>query len=121
MIIGGSKKQVIKNIQQALDEGNLNKKVENGDPSLSPEEKRELLLRYQSRRKERKYRIYNDAACIVRDVVGWTQNRDTKIIGMENLKAVETGAIITSNHFNPLDNTVIRKMSKKAGKKDFIS
>lgn len=39
MIIGGSKKQVIKNIQQALDEGNLNKKVENGDPSLSPEEK----------------------------------------------------------------------------------
>lgn len=117
MIIGGSKKQVINNIQQALDEGNLNKKVENGDPSLSPEEKRELLLRYQSRRKERKYRIYNDAACIVRDVVGWTQNRDTKIIGMENLKAVETGAIITSNHFNPLDNTVIRKMSKKAGKK----
>lgn len=117
MIIGGSKKQVINNIQQALAEGNLNKKVETGDHALSPEEKRELLLRYQHRRKERKYRIYNDAACLVRDAVGWSQNRDTKIRGMENLKGVENGAIVTSNHFNPLDNTIIRKMTKKVGKK----
>lgn len=117
MIIGGSKKQVINNIQQALAEGNLNKKVETGDPALSPEEKRELLLRYQHRRKERKYRIYNDAACLVRDAAGWSQNRDTKIRGMENLKGVENGAIVTSNHFNPLDNTIIRKMTKKVGKK----
>lgn len=45
------------------------------------------------------------------------ENRDTEVIGLENVKNINTGAIITSNHFNPLDNTVVRKFAKKAGKK----
>lgn len=117
MIIGGSKKQVISNIQRALAEGNLNKKVELGDPALSSKEKQELLLRYGQCKKGRKYRICNSIACAIRDGVGWSQNRNTIIKGMENLKMVTGGAIITCNHFNPLDSTIIRKFTRRARKK----
>lgn len=117
MIIGGSKKQVIGNIQRALAEGNLNKKVELGDPALSSKEKHELLLRYGQCKKGRKYRICNSIACAIRDGVGWSQNRKTIIKGMENLKMVTGGAIITCNHFNPLDSTIIRKFTRRARKK----
>lgn len=117
MIIGGSKKQVIGNIQRALAEENLNKKVELGDPALSSKEKHELLLRYGQCKKGRKYRICNSIACAIRDGVGWSQNRNTIIKGMENLKMVTGGAIITCNHFNPLDSTIIRKFTRRARKK----
>ena len=35
---------------------------------------------------------------------------------MENLASVDGGAIITANHFNPMDNTVIRHLAMKCGK-----
>ena len=39
MIIGGSKKEVIKNIETNINNNELNKKVEVGDPNLTEEEK----------------------------------------------------------------------------------
>ena len=44
------------------------------------------------------------------------QNKETEIIGIENIQNIKTGAIITSNHFNPLDSTVVQKAMKKVGK-----
>ena len=38
MIIGGSKKEVIKNIETNINNNELNKKVEVGDPNLTEEE-----------------------------------------------------------------------------------
>ena len=49
-------------------------------------------------------------------MVTWSENRDTEIEGIENIAEIKSGAIITSNHFNPLDNTVVRKFTKKIGK-----
>ena len=46
MIIGGEKNQVILNMQKAIQAGELNQKVEEGDPSLSPEDREALLERY---------------------------------------------------------------------------
>ena len=43
MIIGGSKKEVIKNIQKNILENELNKKVEVGDPILTDEEINKVL------------------------------------------------------------------------------
>ena len=38
-----------------------------------------------------------------------------EVKGIENLEKVKTGAIITSNHFNPIDTTIIQKLIKKLG------
>ena len=43
MIIGGSKKEVIKNIKDAADSGRFNDKVEIGDPELNNIERKRLL------------------------------------------------------------------------------
>lgn len=117
MIIGGEKNQVILNMQKAIQAGELNQKVEEGDPSLLPEDREALLERYLAGQGSHKRRCRSYAACKIRDVIGWTQNRDTQIAGLEQLAGLEGGAVVTSNHFNPLDSTIIRALSKRAGKK----
>lgn len=39
-----------------------------------------------------------------------------EIIGMDNLKNVSTGAIVTCNHFNPFDSFAIEKVFRLSGK-----
>ena len=43
-------------------------------------------------------------------------NKDTEIVGMENIPDDLRGVIITSNHFSPLENTVIRYLMSKKGR-----
>ena len=47
-------------------------------------------------------------------------DNDITIKGLENIKDLDlsNGAIITSNHFNPLDTFIIRKLVEKVLKKD---
>lgn len=47
-------------------------------------------------------------------------DKDIQVNGAEKLKNVDLskGAIITSNHFNPLDTFIIRKLVEKVLKKD---
>ena len=42
-------------------------------------------------------------------------NKDTEIVGLEKLPDMSKGVIITSNHFGPLENTIIRYLVKKHG------
>ena len=44
-------------------------------------------------------------------------NISTHIEGIEKVKRLKTGAIITSNHFSPVENAIVRYMILKAGKK----
>ena len=117
MIIGDNKKIVIENIKNATKSGEFNKKVEVDDPNLSDEQKDEIINKYLSRRKKITYKLNNKTARMIADTVAWMENRITKIEGLENIKDIDTGAVITSNHFNPLDSLIIRKLVRKAGKK----
>ncbi len=117
MIIGSNKKSVINNIKEAIEKGEYNKKVEVDDPNLSTEQKTEIIENYLKNKDSIKYKINNKVARTIASAVTWTQNRDTEIKDIENIKDIKTGAIITSNHFNPLDNTIVRKFTRKAGKK----
>ncbi len=117
MIIGGNKEKVIERIRLAAAEGRMNDKVETGDPKLTRTERRKLVDRYVSMRKTPLYRISNIAARAVADTATKIQNRTTRIEGLEKLKAVKGGAVVTSNHFNPLDNTVVRYTVNRAGHK----
>ena len=51
MIIGGSKKEVINNIKKNIENNELNKKVEIGDPNLSEEEINKCLNKFYQNKK----------------------------------------------------------------------
>ena len=117
MIIGDNKDAVIENIKNAVELGEFNKKGEVNDPNLSDEQRDEIIDKYLSRRKKITYRLNNRTARLIADTVSWSENRVTQIEGLENINGINTGAIITSNHFNPLDSLIIRKLVRKAGKR----
>lgn len=117
MIVGGNKEKVIENIKDAIQNDEFNSKVEVNDPKLTSEQKQRVIKSYLKNKKKIYYKVNNKIARGIIKMVTWMENRDTEVIGLENVKDIKTGAIITSNHFNPLDNTVVRKFAKKAGKK----
>lgn len=116
MIIGNSKKAVIENIKKAIENDEHDKKVEVGDPDLTKEQKREIVESYIKNKDKISYKIKNKIARIIINAVSCVQNKETQVTGIENIKDIKTGAIITSNHFNPLDSTVVQTAMKKVGK-----
>ncbi|MFL2028422.1 lysophospholipid acyltransferase family protein [Loigolactobacillus zhaoyuanensis] len=117
MIIGGAKEQVIQNIQHNIATEKFNDKVEVNDAVLSTAESRRVLAVYQQRRQSPRYAINN---WLARWLVSGTTtmiNRHTEIRGLENLADLADGAIVTSNHFSPLENLVVRQTLRQVGKK----
>lgn len=121
MIIGGSKKEVIENIKKNTISLELNKKVEVGDPILDDYEINKLLDNFY---KNRKSPLYNFKKKYANKIVKKMQSEVGKIDidGLDNLKNLDLskGAIITCNHFNPLDSYAIRKVAHELNKKLYI-
>lgn len=115
MIIENSKVAVVENIKQAVLNKEFNKKVEVEDPILSKTESQRVIAKYLKAVSSPFYRINNLISRAIADFMTYILNRNTKIVGLENIKGINKGAIITSNHFNPLENTAIRTMTKRAG------
>ncbi len=123
MIIGGSKKEVIKNIETNINNNELNKKVEVGDPNLTEEEKLKYINKFYQNQKSPIYFIKNKIANKTVKKIAKEIYPNINIIGLEKLNYVDltNGAIITSNHFNPLDSYNIRKIvEEKLHKKLYI-
>ena len=121
MIIGGSKKEVVANIKNAADNGRFNDKVEIGDPELDSTRRKKLLGKYVKQRNEIPYHYRNWLARRIVDFITFGVNANTKVVGAEKIKHIKSGAIITSNHFNPLDSYNIRKIvEEKLHKKLYI-
>ncbi len=113
MIFGGNKAAVVENIKTNLDSGNYNNKAEVGDPNITSQEKTELALRYARNRGTVGYWMKNRLAMTFLYFFDLFINRSTKVEGMENLSSIQGGAIVTSNHFNQLDNTVVRETMRR--------
>lgn len=121
MIIGGSKKEVIKNIETNIINKELNRKVEVNDAVMSDEEITKLINKfYKNKSKKFSYTIKHMIANMTISKYMKLLDKDITIKGLENLKDLDLskGAIITSNHFNPLDTFIIRKLVEKVLKKD---
>ena len=118
MIIGGDRLVVIENIKKRISKGELNAKVEEGDPRLSREEEKEITDAYVRNRKSHLYRLKRFFACLCANIGAHFINRDTEIVGDVDPRVLEKGFIITSNHFSPFENTVIRRFVRKKGKKN---
>lgn len=119
MILGTRKdrEEVIANIERAANGGELNIKVETGDPVLTPEQSSEIIDNYVKKRGTAGFRTKSFVARQLANVFTKSINEDTQIIGLENMPQTTRGAIITSNHFSPLDNTVVRHFVRSLGKK----
>ncbi len=103
---------VIDNIKRAIEEGNLNAKVEEGDPVVTPQEREKVILNYDSQKKKIVNKLEYYFAKSLTDTISKSINKETEIIGIENILNLDSGAIITCNHFSKVDNTVIRYMLK---------
>ncbi|MDN6968254.1 1-acyl-sn-glycerol-3-phosphate acyltransferase [Oenococcus sp. UCMA 17063] len=101
--------QVIENIQRAVQSGRFNDKVEVSDPRLKPTEEKAVIRDYLARQHTLNHIINN---VIVRTSMNltarWLTNGIT-ISGQNKLVQIPGGAIVTSNHFSPIDNLVVRK------------
>lgn len=123
MIIGGSKKEVINNIKKNIENNELNKKVEIGDPNLSEDEIQKYINDFYKNKKKLSYFFKNKIANKMVKKISKELYPDIKINGLEKLDLADlsNGAIITSNHFNPLDSYNIRKIvEEKLHKKLYI-
>lgn len=107
---------VIENIKRAVQEKKFNAKVEEGDPVITQEDREKVILNYDTNKKKIKNKVEYYFAKSLTDAITNDVNKDTQIIGLENIENISTGAIITCNHFSKVDNTVIRYMINKIHK-----
>ena len=112
MIIGGSKAKVIENIKQAVLDNDLNRKVEENDASLSQEEEAAAVTKFYALRKKSSFRLKHAAMQKMNDLQMKSYDKLIEVRGQEKLSKLSDGFIITSNHFNPLDNLCIKKACK---------
>ena len=123
MIIGGSKKELIKNIEKNIKNNELNKKVETDDPNLTEEEIDGLLNKfYKNKKNKTLYNFKRNVANTIVEKLGKEIYPTIELEGLENLNGIDlsNGAIITSNHFNPLDSYTIRKLTNLLRKDLYI-
>ncbi len=117
MISEETRLQVIENIKHSAESGEFYNKVEVNDPVLTPEESRAITDAYIENRLKIGFRVKARLACGFADIAMRAINRDTEITGIEKIPKNLGGAIITSNHFSPLENTIIRYLNRKIGRK----
>lgn len=117
MIIGKNRRAVIENIKTAAKMQDFYKKVEIDDPVLTAAEAREITETYTASRKKFGFRAKSFVARRIANIGSELLNKDTEIIGEEKLPESLKGVLITSNHFGPLENTVIRHFVRRHGQK----
>lgn len=117
MIIGDQRQTVISNIAAAATAGNFHSKVEVNDPVLTARQGDQIVQDYLTSRHTASYKCKAWLARSLANAATRILNRDTEIVGLEKMESVTGGAILTCNHFSPLDNTVVRHLAHKLGKK----
>lgn len=117
MIIGDNREAVIENIKVAAENGDFHSKVEINDPNLTPEQSKAILDRYVQNRRKTSFKAKTLLARQAANLLTFALNRNSEITGIENALSIKGGAIVTSNHFSPVENTAVRLVVKKLGKK----
>lgn len=117
MIIGENRPAVIENIKSAAENGDFYKKVELNDPVITEETAKAITDKYLSSLKSLGFKFKSSLARCIANVGTHLINKNTEIVGEIEKDVIKNGAIITSNHFSPLENTVIRHFIKKMGLK----
>lgn len=119
----GDREQVYENIKLALQSRQYNSKVEINDPVLCFEDKEIILRNYLESRQTRKFIINRKVAEMILHVGTGLVGLVTGITGKDNLDGMTGPAIVTCNHFSPLDPAIVSFCMRKNGFKniDFVN
>lgn len=117
MIIGENRKAVIENIKSFAETGQLHNKVELNDPELTAAQSRQITDAYLENRKHLSFKIKTALGVALAQAATRAINKNTQIKGLEKIPKDLGGVLITSNHFSPLENTVIRHLTNTLGRK----
>ena len=105
--------QVIENIKKSLENGEFHNKVELGDHVVTDEERENIVMKFDTLRTNKINKAKRVVALKLANQFTNILNKNTEIIGMENIENFAEGAIITTNHFNPADSTPMRYVTNK--------
>lgn len=117
MIIGDNRKAVIENIKLCAESGEFHNKVELNDPVLTAEQSKKITKNYIENRKQPAFRAKTALGVTLAKSAAKIVNKNTVITGLEKIPENLGGCLITSNHFSPLENTVIRYLTNTLGRK----
>ncbi len=117
MIIGDNRKAVIENIKLCAESGEFHNKVELNDPVLTAEQSKKITENYIENRKQPAFRVKTALGVTLAKSAAKIVNKNTVITGLEKIPENLGGCLITSNHFSPLENTVIRYLTNTLGRK----
>ena len=117
IVIDEYRLDVIENIKEALEEGDFYAKVEVNDPVLTLPERNKMLRKVIRRVHYPTYKVKKRIARKMANIASRTVNKKVDIIGIEKLDKVKSGAIVTSNHFSPIENSMVRMIALREGKR----
>ena len=117
MIIGENRRSVIENIKNYAETGQFHNKVELNDPELTAAQSRQITDAYLENRKRLSFKIKTALGVALAQAATKAINKNTQIKGLEKIPKDLGGVLITSNHFSPLENTVIRHLTNTLGRK----
>lgn len=117
MIIGENRKAVIENIKNFAETGQFHNKVELNDPELTAAQSRQITDAYLENRKHLSFKVKTALGVALAQAATKAINKNTQIKGLEKIPKDLGGVLITSNHFSPLENTVIRHLTNTLGRK----
>ncbi|MBR7071955.1 MAG: 1-acyl-sn-glycerol-3-phosphate acyltransferase [Clostridia bacterium] len=118
MIMGKNRPAVIQNIKLSAENGQFHNKVELNDPVLTAEESRKITESFMENRNSWTYKIKKKCCVALVKTATRVINKNTEIVGLEKIPKDLGGVLITSNHFSPLENTVIRHLTNTLHRKD---
>lgn len=111
MIIGDNRRAVIENIKKCAHNGEFHNKVELNDPVLSNIESKKITDAYMQNKDLFSFKLKTLLGVTAAKAATKIINKNTEIKGLEKIPENLQGVLITSNHFNPLENTVIRHLT----------
>ena len=117
MIIGDERRAVIQNIKAFAESGAFHSKVELNDPVLTAQQDRAITTAYMENRGRLSFKAKTVMGVALAKTATRIINKDTMIVGIEKIPHDLGGVLITSNHFSPLENTVIRHLTNTLGRK----
>ncbi|MBR0467215.1 MAG: 1-acyl-sn-glycerol-3-phosphate acyltransferase [Clostridia bacterium] len=118
MILGDNREAVIENIKKFAESGEFHNKVELNDPVLTAAQSREITNNFIENRKKWSFKFKSVIARRTAQVATKLLNKNTEIIGIEKIPQNIGGILVTSNHFSPIENTVVRHLTNKLGYKN---
>lgn len=117
MIIGENRRAVIQNIKTFAESGEFHSKVELNDPVLTAGQSKAITNSYLESRKCLSFKAKTVMGVMLAKAAARLINKDTQIVGLGKIPKDLGGVLITSNHFSPLENTVIRHLTNTLGRK----